>query len=101
MMRSEPRKDDPSINIVTWSGISTGEDKVEGKQLVSDIWFWRADEKNVGFCLHREKEKFMVVRLFFMDLGASMSKNQMLLVPWKEKPKELNVMQDLDPTMLK
>ena len=55
MMRSKTCEDDPSINIVTRSGVATGEDKVEGKQLDSDSWFRKVNERNVGFDLHREK----------------------------------------------
>jgi len=38
MMQSEPREDDPSINIVTQSGVATEEDKAKGKKLVAYTW---------------------------------------------------------------
>lgn len=101
MMRSEPHENDPSVNIVTWSGVATSEDKVKGKQLKSDSWFRKASKKNVGFDLHRGKEMFMEARNIFMDLGASVSKNQMPLVPWKEKLEEVTATRDSDPTVLK
>ena len=50
-MRSESRKYDPNVNIVTWSGVATGEDEVEGEQLESESWFGKDREKNVGFDL--------------------------------------------------
>jgi len=40
-------------------------------------------------------------RYIFMALGASTSKNQMPLVPPKEKPENVTTRQDSDPTMLK
>ena len=101
MMRSEPRKDNPSINIVTWSGMATGEDKVEGKQPASKLWFRRTGEKNVGFDLHKEKETFMEARNNFMSPGASTSQNPMLIVSRNEKPEDFTATQDLDPIMLK
>jgi len=51
MMISEPHKDNPSVNIVTQSGIATREDKVEGKQPVLDTWVYKDSEENVGFDL--------------------------------------------------
>ena len=40
-------------------------------------------------------------RKFFMDPGASTSKNQMTLVKQKEKPEEVTTMQDSNSTVLK
>lgn len=71
MMRCKPREENPSVNIAMRSGIATGEGKVEGK---SDTCIHRADEKNNGFDLQREKGTFMEEIIFFMDPGASMSK---------------------------
>lgn len=61
MMRSELCEENPIVNIVTQSGIATGEDKVEGKL---DTWVHRAGEKNVGFELQRENGTFMEERIF-------------------------------------
>lgn len=91
MMRYESHEDDPSINIVTRRGVSTGEDKVEAKHQELELWFLKASEKNFGFDLHREKEMFVEERNIFMDPGASTSKNH---IPLKEKTKEAIAMQD-------
>ena len=53
MMRAEPRKEDQSINIVTRSGMTTSEDK--GKQPETKGWVCKANEKEVGFDLHKAK----------------------------------------------
>lgn len=74
MMRSEPRKDEPSVNIVTWSGIATGEDK--GKKPEESIWVRKAADKDVGFNLNKAKETFMEEKRSFADTGASTSKVQ-------------------------
>ncbi len=43
MMRFEPRDEDPNVNIVLRSGITTGDDK--GKQPGKNGWFRKAPEK--------------------------------------------------------
>ncbi len=43
MMRSEPHKDGPSVNIVMRSGVATREDK--GKQLEANVWVRKAANK--------------------------------------------------------
>jgi len=57
MMRSEPREEDPNVNIVLWSGITTGEDK--GKQPEDSTWVRKAPMKEAEFDLERAKETFM------------------------------------------
>lgn len=71
MMRSEPCEDDPSINIVMRSGITTGEDKSIGKQLEENPWVHRATNKDTEFDLHKEKETFMEAKKSFVDSWAS------------------------------
>lgn len=73
MMISEPREDNPSVNIVTQGGVTIGEDKVERKQPESESCFQKVGEKNVGFDLHKEKETFMEERKSFMSPCASTS----------------------------
>lgn len=92
-MRFEPCEDNPSVNIVTRSGIATGEDKVEGKKPISNTWVCRVGEKNVGFDLQILKEMFMEERIFFMDPGVYTSKNQIQMVPQKDKSKEITVIE--------
>jgi len=81
MMRSELCEDNPSVNIVTQSGIATSEDKVEGTQLVLYTRVCRVGEKNIGFELQRENDILMEERIFFMDLGAYTYKTQKQIVP--------------------
>lgn len=54
MMRSEPGKDGSSVNIVTRSCISTGEDKTAWKQPKENIWVRKVVKKDVGFDLQKE-----------------------------------------------
>ena len=49
MMRVEPHKYDPSVNIVTQSGTATGEDKLEGKNPMVDTLVINDGEKSIGF----------------------------------------------------
>lgn len=74
MMIYEPYEDDLSINIVTWSGATIGEDKAEGKNLVMNSWVRKEGEKSIGFNMQRDKEKFMEANKIFMELGASTSR---------------------------
>lgn len=74
MLRSEPCKDNPSVNIVTRCGVATSEDKAEGKQPILDTWVRRPCEKNFGFDIQRENEAFMEARKRFMDPSAYTSK---------------------------
>lgn len=63
MMRFEPCKEDQNVNIVMRSGIKTNNDK--GKQPEEDGWVCKALEKEVGFDMEREKEKFMDAKKSF------------------------------------
>ena len=57
MMRAKPHKEDPKVNIVLQSGVTTNEDK--GKQPVEGEWVRKALEKETGFDLKHVKETFM------------------------------------------
>lgn len=72
MTGSEPHEDGPSDNIVTHSGIATGEDK--GKRTKENVWVCRATTKEVGFNLNTEKEMFMEEKRIFMDARPSTSR---------------------------
>lgn len=54
MMRVEPHEEEPSINIVMWSGVSTREDK--WKQSKNGGGVRKVVEKEVGFDINRAKE---------------------------------------------
>jgi len=75
IMRSEPCEDGSSVNIVTWSGIATKEDKAAGKQLEENIWVCKCADKDAEFDLHKANGIFMEAKKIFTDLGASTSKN--------------------------
>ena len=53
MMRSEPREEDPNVNIVLRSGISTGDDK--GKQPEDNTWVHKDLAKEAEFDLERAR----------------------------------------------
>jgi len=74
MMRSKPREDGPSVNMVTQSGIATRE--FIGKQLKENTWVHRVADKDTEFDLYKEKETFMEAKKSFVDSGSSTSKNQ-------------------------
>ena len=84
MMRSKPRKQDPNVNIVLQSGITTGEDK--GKQPEDSTWVRKALTKELKFDFERAKETFMEARKSFIDASTSGS---------KDKPEP-----EMDPSML-
>ena len=97
-MRSEPREDRPSVNVVTWSNITTGEDKAIGKQPEENLWVHKATDKDTKFDLHKEKETLMEVKKSFVDSWASTSTNQNAQT---EKPEEVITAQETDPSVLK
>lgn len=53
MMRSEPREEDPNVNMLLRSGATTGEDN--GKKLKDDTWVCRAPKKEPEFDLECAK----------------------------------------------
>ncbi|RIU52047.1 hypothetical protein D1615_29770 [Klebsiella pneumoniae] len=74
MMRSEPRKEDPNVNIVLKSGVTTGEDK--GKQPEEDTWVRKTPAKEPEFDLERAKETLMEAKKSFTEASNSGSKDQ-------------------------
>lgn len=69
MMRSELREEDPNVDIVLQSGITTGDDK--GKKLEGSTWVHKAPMKEPEFDLECTKETFMEARKNFVDASTS------------------------------
>jgi len=69
MMRTKLCEEDPNVNIVFRSGITTGDDK--GKQLEESRWVCKAPEKETGFDLERVKETFMEAKKRFVEASTS------------------------------
>ena len=57
MMRAEPCKEDPNVNIVLQSGIAMGENK--GKQPEESTWVRKPPVKEVVFDLEHARKMFM------------------------------------------
>jgi len=66
MMRSKPRKEDPNVNMMLRSSVTTGEDK--GKQPEEDTWVRKAPTKEPEFDLEHKKS--------FTEASTSGSKDQ-------------------------
>lgn len=71
MMRVEPREEDPKVNFVLWSGVTTGEDK--GKQPEEGEWVRKALENEARFNLECAKETFMKAKKSFAKASTSRS----------------------------
>ena len=84
MMRSEPREEDPNVNIVPRSGITMGDDK--GKQLEDITWVRKALAKEAEFDLEHTRETFMEANKRFVDVSTLGRKDRL-------KP-------EMDPSML-
>lgn len=54
-MTTEPRTDEPRIDIVTRNVAATGNDKADGKKVVEDTWVRKTTEKAPMFDIHIEK----------------------------------------------
>jgi len=74
MMRSKLREEDPNVNMVLRSGVTTGKDK--GKQPKEDTWVHKAPTKEPEFDLERTKETFMEDKKSFAEASTSGSKDQ-------------------------
>jgi len=74
-MRTKPNKEDPNMNTVLRSGMTTGEDK--GKQPEESEWVCKALEKEVGFDLEHTKETFMEAKKRFVDVSTSRSQDKL------------------------
>jgi len=84
MMRSKPHEEDPNVNIVLRSGITTGGDK--GKQLEDITSVHKALTKEAEFDLECTCKTFMEAKKSFIEACTSGS---------KDNPK-----QEMDPSML-
>jgi len=73
MMRDEPLEEDPIVNIVLQSGMTTGKDK--GKWFEESEWVYKYLEKDVGFDLDHAKETFMEVKKSFTEASTSGSQD--------------------------
>lgn len=89
MMRVEPCKEDPNLNIMLRSEITTDDDK--GKWPEEDGWVRKAPEKEVGFDLECMKEMFMEVKKSFTEASPS---------EMKENFPEIGVPTKVDPFVL-
>ena len=74
MMRSEPRKEDPNVNMMLKSGVMTGDDK--GKHQEESVWVRKAPIKEPKFDLERAKETFMEAKKSFTEASTLGSKDQ-------------------------
>jgi len=74
-MRSKPCKENPNVNIVLRSGITTGDDK--GNQLKESTWVHKALMKEPYFYLERAKETFMGAKKSFADASTSGIKDRL------------------------
>ena len=63
MVRAELRKEDPSMNFVTMSGVATGKDKWKKSDV--DLWILKAPKKKDEFNLQREKYTFVEAKKGF------------------------------------
>ena len=84
MMSSEPRKEDPNVNIVLRSGIAMGNNK--GKQPEDSAWVRKAPEKEVEFDFERAHETFMEAKKSLIKASPSGSCDKLV--------------QEMDPSML-
>jgi len=69
MMRVQPREEDPKVNIVLQSGMTTIKDK--GKQPKEGEWICKAPEKDIVFDLEHARETFMEAKKSFMKASTS------------------------------
>lgn len=85
MMRVEPLDEDPNLNVMLRSGITTRDDN--RKQSEENGWVHRAPQKEFGFDLERANEKFMEAKKTFVEASTSGSQNR---VPETRAPTEVN-----------
>ena len=75
MMRSKPRdEEDPNVNVVLRSGITTRDDK--GKEPKDNTWFHKALVKEAEFDLECALETFMEAKKSFTEASTSGSKDK-------------------------
>ena len=70
MMRSEPREEDPNVNMMLKSSVTTGEDK--GKQPEEDTWVRKTPTKELEFDLECTKETFMEAKKNFTKASVTL-----------------------------
>jgi len=75
MMRFDSCEKDLNVNIVLWSGITTGDDK--GKQPEESTWVHKAPMKEPKFDLERTMETFMEAKRSFADASTLGSKDRL------------------------
>ena len=75
MMRSEPREEDPNVNMMLKSGATIGKDN--GKKPEEDTWVHKAPAKEPKFDLERAKETFMEAKKSFTEASTSGSNDQL------------------------
>lgn len=95
MMRLEPRKEGPNVNIITWSGKTTKEDK--GKQPEENVWVHKVVDKEAGFDVKKVKETFMEEKRSFTNAGASTSRTQGTCTG---KPKDISTVHEENHSLL-
>ena len=75
MMRSEPREEDPNVNMTLKSDMTMGEDM--GKQPEESTWVRKAPTKEPEFDLERARETFMEAKKSFMEASTLGSKDKL------------------------
>lgn len=75
MMRYEPCEEDPNVNMMLKSGMTTCNDK--GKPLEESAWVHKAPTKEAEFDLEHMKETFMEAKKSFTEASTSGSKDQL------------------------
>lgn len=73
MMRSETREEDPNVNMILRSGVTTWEDKEN--QHEEDTWVRKDPVKEPEFDLGCAKETFMEAKKSFTEASSSRSKD--------------------------
>jgi len=73
-MRSKPHYEDPNVNMMLRSGVTTREDK--GKKLEEDTWVRKAPTKEPVFDLENARETFMEAKKSFTEASTLGSKDQ-------------------------
>lgn len=99
MMTTEPREEEPCVNIVTRNGVATEDG--EGKRKVEEAYVSNTTENSPGFNIQVEKETFMGVKRSFMDVVAYTSSTQSKVIPQKDCDQVTSPKQDLDLGILK
>ena len=74
MMKVEPCMEDCNVNMMLWSGTTTGEDK--GKQPEIDAWVRKVPLKQLDFDFECAKENFREAKNNFVETSTSESKDQ-------------------------